>query len=455
MIITFLLTLLSFFSCVDNPSKETTDGQEMPNRVFYVAVDGNDSNIGNIDHPFETIYRAQQFVEPGDTVYIRGGQYNMKMDQISEFYNIWAYVTNLYKSGTKDSPINYLAYPNEKPIFDYSNIKPANKRVIAFHVSGSWLHIKGVEVTGVQVTIATHTQSECFRITGSNNILEQINMHDGMAIGVYISQGSNNLILNCDAYRNWDSVSEGGAGGNVDGFGCHVPKGHVNNVFRGCRAWFNSDDGFDLINSAEPALIDNCWAFYNGYSTGFISRGDGNGFKAGGYGRTELSRLPNPIPINTVQFCLAVKNKQSGFYSNHHLNGSNWFNNTAYGNKRNFNMLNREAATQDGYLKDVPGWGHKMRNNLGFEATYLELSDIDKEACDLSHNYFDLHVSVSNADFLSLDETYLSAPRDANGNLPVNDFLRLRGSSDLIDKGIDIGFYFKGASPDLGCFESN
>ena len=40
-----------------------------------------------------------------------------------------------------------------------------------------------------------------------------------MAIGFYLLGGSNNHILNCDAYNNYDSVSEGGKGGNVDGFG--------------------------------------------------------------------------------------------------------------------------------------------------------------------------------------------------------------------------------------------
>lgn len=418
--------------------------------VWYVSPTGNDANTGVIDTPFETIQRAQQAANFGDTVYIRGGKYKMRMDQIASYKSIWAYVTVL------DKPlIKYWAYKDEQPIFDYSDIKPADKRVIGFYVTGRAIHIKGIEMIGMQVTITGHTQSECFEIRGSDNVLEQISMHDGMAIGVYILRGSNNLILNCDAYNNYDPVSEGGAGGNVDGFGCHAPAGHVNNVFRGCRAWFNSDDGYDCISSGEPVLFDNCWAFYNGYEVGFISRGDGNGFKAGGYGSTAFTKLPNPIPRNTVQFCLSVKNKQSGFYSNHHLNGSNWYNNTAYLNKRNYNMLNRESRTITGYLKDVPGWGHVLRNNLGYAARNNELTDINKPACDLSHNYFDLEVTVNSSDFLSLDQNELMAPRQADGSLPKIDFLHLVQNSDLVDRGTDIGFPFNGAAPDLGCFESD
>ncbi len=437
-ILIFILFFSSFYSYATN---------------YYVAPNGNDANIGDINNPVETIKRAQALASTGDIVYIRGGIYTMREDQIAQYSSICAYVTKLDKSG-----INYLAYPNETPIFDYKNIKPANFRITAFYINGSNIRIKGIEITGVQVTITTHTQSECFEIQGSNNILEQLKMYDNMAIGVYILRGSNNLVLNCDAYRNWDSVSEGGVGGNVDGFGCHAPVNNKNNIFRGCRAWYNSDDGFDLINSGEPVLIDNCWAFYNGYSINIVtnvvtSRGDGNGFKAGGYGSTTLDKIPNPVPRNTIQFCLAIGNKQAGFYSNHHLNGSNWYNNSAYRNKRNYNMLNRKAVNAIDSLRDVPGWGHTMNNNLGYGATTSELTDINKAACALTNNYFDLSLTIDNSDFLSLDETLLSAPREADGSLPKNNFLKLKAGSDIIDAGLNIGFSFKGSAPDLGCFE--
>ncbi|GAA4460188.1 hypothetical protein GCM10023156_40840 [Novipirellula rosea] len=41
--------------------------------TFFVAVDGSDENRGTIDSPFASIQRAQLAVEPGDTVFIRGG----------------------------------------------------------------------------------------------------------------------------------------------------------------------------------------------------------------------------------------------------------------------------------------------------------------------------------------------------------------------------------------------
>ncbi|APZ46070.1 hypothetical protein BW723_07065 [Polaribacter reichenbachii] len=429
---------------------------------FYVSPNGNNSNNGSISSPLETIQQAQELATSGDTVYIRGGSYNMREDQIARYNSIWAYVTELNKDG-----INYFAYQNERPVFNYKNIKPANKRVFAFYITGDNIHIKGIDITGVQVTITEgNTQSECFEINGgSNNTIENVNMYDNMAIGVYIIRGSNNLILNCDAYRNYDPISQNGTGGNVDGFGAHVRNGDKGNIFRGCRAWLNSDDGFDTINSGEPVLIDNCWAFYNGYSSNtgtlnnLVSRGDGNGFKIGGYGKggtpfyTLLDRYA-PIPRNTVQFSVAVGNKQSGFYANHHLEGNNWYNNTAYLNKRNYNMLNCKALNSTDFATDVDGWNHVLVNNLGFGATTAELTNIDKPRCTLNNNYFDLPVTVNSSDFLSTDVNELITARKPDGSLPDINFLKLSPSSDLIDAGYDNGFTYNGSAPDLGAFES-
>ena len=43
----------------------------------------------------------------------------------------------------------------------------------------------------------------------------------------------------------------------------------------GCRAWANSDDGFD-ISTTKQIYLSNNWSFKNGYL-----KGDGCGFKFG------------------------------------------------------------------------------------------------------------------------------------------------------------------------------
>lgn len=412
---------------------------------YYVSPQGDDAGTGSEKAPFATLQRAQQEVAPGDTVYIRGGIYRVRPEQLSgnvEFQNhYYTCYTHFTRSGTPQQRICYFAYPGEKPMFDLSQIKPAGKRVSAFWNDADWLHIKGIEVTGVQVTVTgENTQSECFSNSGSHNIYEQLEMHDGMAIGFFSRQGGDNLILNCDAYRNYDPVADtaGAAnGGNVDGFGSHYSTpGDGPNIFWGCRAWHNSDDGFDCIGNGEATIIENCWAFYNGYSyegekDAFHSRGDGNGFKCGGYHRNpRVSMLPKPVPRNIIRFCIAVGNKNKGFDANHHAAGNFWQNNTAYRNKYNFHMDTAgKILPADTVLTFVPGRNHVLINNLSYKGTTSNLARIDLPTCILLNNDFDLEGDLTDACFISLDEKQLVAPRRPDGSLPDLSFLKLKGEN--------------------------
>ena len=386
---------------------------------WYVAPAGDDTAAGSIEHPFLSIQRAQKSAAPGDTVLIRGGTYVMKESQIAHRRRNFASITDLDKSGAQGKPITYRAFKDERPVFDCSQVKPAGMRVHAFSVSGSWLHFIGIEVTGVQVTIKTHTQSICFESNGSHNIFERLSMHDGQAIGIYHVRGSDNLFLNCDAWNNWDNTSENGKGGNTDGFGCHPTTGSAGNIFRGCRAWFNSDDGYDCISARESVTFENCWALYNGLSPKFERTGDGNGFKAGGYGSAAAKTVPNPIPRHAVRFCVAVGNKNSGFYSNHHLGGSDWMNNTAYRNGMNFNMLCRLADN----VTDVDGFAHTLRNNLSYGSRNA-LVKCDASKCEITNNSFTLGLTLTEKDFVNLDEAEFFRARQANGDLPIIGCLR-------------------------------
>ncbi len=419
----------------------------LPAKDYYIAPEGKDTSEGTLAAPFATIQRSQKSVSPGDTVFIRGGTYKMAEEQITSRHRNRALVNVLTKSGMPDRPINYFAYQNELPVFDFSAVKPEGMRVTAFHVSGSANHLKGISIIGVQVTITGHTQSICVDNEGDNNTYEALQMHDGQAIGFWLGRGSNNLVINCDAYQNYDCTSENKRGGNVDGFGFHVPEGSVKNVFRGCRSWFNSDDGFDLISTHESLLIENCWSFNNGYDTSFKSLGDGNGFKLGGYG-VDGGTLPPVIPRHIIRSSLAVHNKASGFYANHQPGGIDFINNTAYLNGINFNLLGRNAE----HTEDVPGYGHKLKNNLGYKGR-TEVSNINEALCDISDNYFSLKLKFDDKDFESLNEADLVKPRKADGSLPDIQLMQLKAGNPAIDKGVDVGLPFTGKAPDLGAFE--
>ena len=415
--------------------------------VLYMAPDGDDSASGAIDAPLATFPAAYARMEGGDTLYFRGGTYHVTDGQVMKYDKNYAYVFALEKAGTPGSKTCFMGYPGERPVFDFSALQlDGRHRFAAFYLGADNLHLRNFDIVGVPVRVLGHTQSECVAARkGSDCIVENIAMHDGMAIGYYQTAGSNNLVLNCDAYNNYDDYSEGAYGGNVDGFGFHLgsPE-YTGNVIRNCRAWRNSDDGFDLINCKAPVEIDHCWAFYNGFkptanpadTVTFESAGDGNGFKAGGYGmKPGKTKCPDIVPRYYIHHCVAYHNKANGLYSNHHLGGSRWENNSSWDNRGNYNMVNRKSERE---VVDVPGYGHELTGNVSY--TYADgmrsghLVNCDMTRSSLVNNSFapaDSAVTVTGDMFVSVDPAELFLPRDADGNLPRINFLRAKTGSPI------------------------
>ena len=116
-------------------------------------------------------------------------------------------IYNLDKKGTADNPIEITSYEGEKVTFDLSDVKTEN-RIIGFYVKADYRRLRGFDIVGIQVTQTGHTQSiNVGLFGGSNCIIERVDMHDGMGIGVYATRGNDNLVLNCDAYNNYDPVT--------------------------------------------------------------------------------------------------------------------------------------------------------------------------------------------------------------------------------------------------------
>ena len=419
-------------------------------KVIYVAPQGDDAAAGTIDAPLATLPAAYRLTEGGDTVCFRGGTYNVTDSQVMKIKGVYAFVFALEKAGTAEHRTCYMGYPGERPVFDFSALMLDGKhRFAAFYLGADYVHLRNFDIVGVPVRIKGHTQSECVSARrGSHCIVEDIAMHDGMAIGYYQKRGSHNLVVDCDAYNNYDDYSEGPYGGNVDGFGCHVfDTFEVGNVFRRCRAWRNSDDGFDLISCAAPVEIDHCMAFYNGYcpssnpadTVNFVSAGDGNGFKAGGWGMNKRkTKCPNVCPSHYIHHSLAYRNKAHGFYANHHLAGNTWENNTSCGNRSNYNMLNRKNTFE---AIDVPGYDHSLANNVSWTFTDASLGghliNIDPDRITLTNNSFAPSVSsveVTAEMFVSTSVSLLFTRRLPDGRLPSIDFLRGKAGTILEER---------------------
>ncbi len=131
------------------------------------------------------------------------------------------------------------------------------------------------------------------------------------------------------------------------------------------------------------------------------------------------------MPRNTVRYCLAVGNKSKGFDANYHADGILWYNNTAYRNNHNFHMETAgKVAPDDAVLTFIPGRNHFMFNNLSYKGRTTNLTRIVESACVMVNNDFDPEGRLTDADFVSLDEAQLTAPRRADGSLPELTFMK-------------------------------
>ncbi len=410
--------------------------------VYYVAPNGSDTAAGTQAAPWASIAHAQSVVSAGDTVYVRGGTYaytHANSTCSSQTARVDAITLN--KSGSAGNLIRYWAYPGEKPLFDFSRMTGDNCRIKGFDVTGSFIHLKGLEVTGVRQNNNLNHESWGIWVSGSNNTFELINAHHNMGPGLFIQDGGGNLVLNSDSHDNYDPLTSNGAGESADGFGAHISANHPGNVFRGDRAWNNSDDGFDLINAFSSVTIENSWAWHNGYVPGTnTASGNGNGFKAGGYGGVYVA---NGVK-HTVRLSVAFNNRASGFYANHHTVADDFFNNTSYGNHPDYNMLGINASGA------AVGLGN-LRTNIAYTGTLTS----NMSGTSAAYNSWNLSVTLSNAQFQSVSTSGWDAARQADGSLPVLPNLRLAANSTLIDKGTNVGLPYKGRAPDLGAFEAS
>jgi hypothetical protein len=375
--------------------------------IYYVAPEGNDAAAGALDDPWATVTHAVSLATPGTLIYVRGGTYLQHPP-----------IAIKAVSGTASAPIRVWAYQGETPVLDFNN--GSDSRGIA--ITMSYWHVKGLIVQnaaqhGITVSVGSYVTIE--------NCTTRYNGNMGLNIADGVSYAT---ILNCDSYGNYDVASNGE---NADGFGAKYTLG-PGNVFRGCRAWDNADDGWDLWGSTAAVRIEDCWAFRNGMNVinDPAFAGDGNGFKLGTTSDVNAKHV--------VVRCVSWDNRLgNGFEDNKNAAGVTFLNCTGYRNAK----ANFEAA-------DVGP--HVAKNNISLLPT---TADNITAQVDSSNNSWN-GLSVTGADFQSLDDSVAAGPRAPDGSLPVSAFLHLTTGSLLIDMGADVGLPYLGSAPDLGAFET-
>jgi hypothetical protein len=384
-------------------------------KTIYVAPDGQPINAGtSFESPVDLATALAQ-VAPGEMILLRPATYRIGYAEGVKNTIV------LDQSGESGRPIYLVAAECGRARFDFSFPELAwVQNSFGFQLTASYWHIQGVEVT--------HAGYQGMYVTGQHNTIENCAFFDNRNTGLEINKGgAYTTVVNCDSYRNYDPKK---LGSMADGFGPKETQG-PGNRFVGCRAWENSDDGFDAYDSPEAVLFEDCWAFRNGIDVwhyeGFS--GNGNGFKVGGNFKQANHRLSRSI---------AFGNRVKGFDQNNNTGGLVLYNCTAYANGINFGLSNGLNSGELHELKNNASWG-------AVDDIRLALSE---------NNTWDLAIALGEDDFASLETNLATAERTITGQIPRTQLFRPSAASQLVDRGVDVGAPFNGNAPDLGAFES-
>jgi uncharacterized repeat protein (TIGR02059 family) len=418
-------------------------------KTYYVApTGGSDLNPGTITQPWATWQRAFDVAQAGDTVFFRGGVWYLKPGQTVDLMN---------KDGAPGKYIHFFNYPGEVPILDGSQIIPTKPASGQFTYSGgpyidgsNYIHWKGLTIRNFKM-VYDRVFVQGIVATNSNfQIFENITVHNIEGRGIYYSPWyapDSTYFINVDVHDCGDILPlNDELGGWGDGWNAGVEKGSYM-LFDGCRAWNNSDDGFNIWG-AGLIEMKNCWSFGNG-----LLNGDGSGYKLNPTEDATYMGLTRVLTNNIAAF--NTGNTGCGFNENNigavALEGR-IYNNTSYQNKIGY--------MTGGFLS-----GNQKNNDYRNNIAYANTVNIDENewsggtfVTDINNTWTDgVTFSPDNNDFILLDKTQaiaqMTAARKPDGSLPDITFLKLKTGSDLIDAGVEVGLPFSGKAPDIGYSE--
>lgn len=303
---------------------------------IYVAPNGKKEADGSLQNPVDLV-TALNVLQPGGTIYLADGQYD-------------GITIRPEHSGLPQAPKTLMAQSLHKAIF--VNLTTT--------LQGHHWIIKNVVFDGNPTQIDPQDNAPAYlRISGSYNTIERVIARNNADTGIAITaegKGHRNLwpsynqVINSDSYNNRDK-----SGINADGFAAKLGVG-AGNIFRGCIAHHNADDGWDLFNKIEngpnePVIIENSITYQNGlpFSNPDVIVGSiGNGFKMGGEGQPVNHKIVNSI---------AFANNMDGFTDNFNTGSLVIDNNLSLNNAR-YNFIIRPNPYE--FQKPIVSFDHNI-----------------------------------------------------------------------------------------------
>ena len=382
-------------------------------KSVYVSVDGVYYGTGSKDDPYD-LETAINSAIPGQTIILMEGTYKFPYD--GQTLKIERGI-----DGTEAEPIRLIADPEAKtrPVIDFCG---AGFGIVH---GGNWWIFEGFDVTG------SANGQKGFQVSGNHNVLVDIHAYRNGNTGIQISRyaGSDytiedwpsyNLILNCDSYYNMDAGHE-----DADGFAAKLTVG-PGNVFDGCVAYNNADDGWDLYAKVQTGAIGavtirNCLAYNNGYlEGGAASKGNGNGFKMGGE-----SISGHHVIINSIAYHNRMKGIDSNSCPDIEVYNCISFNNGNYNVAFYTNNATNTAFKASGIISFKTNDG--IGENLKGKGTQVN----DDYINETNYYWGEAGCVNSKGEVLDPEEIFVSLAfkgysRNTDGTLNLGDFLKIK-----------------------------
>ena len=111
-------------------------------KVYYIAPNGSDTNPGSFAEPFATLEVAMNAMEPGDILYVRGGEYRSA--------GTGKGVSN--KNGSPEKWFTVMNYPGEHPVFNGEWGRDGGDGFCIWLKNCSYWHFEGLEICEYQET---------------------------------------------------------------------------------------------------------------------------------------------------------------------------------------------------------------------------------------------------------------------------------------------------------------
>ena len=446
---------------------------------YYVSPRGNDSNSGadtSSTGAWKTWQKGFNSTPASDTCYFLSGTYPAYSTAIG------ASLHSTANSGTRTSPTCFFAYDisgGDYPILDCSIVEAANQ--IGVSIAGvSFMHFKGLEVRNVRQLVGG-LPSYGWLVWNYGNVVGDapnnltfencIASYNG-GFGFTVTGVDSIYYINCDSHHNSDPYTPDDPGGMGNGY--VIEASSYENYsdayisYKGCRAWDNSDQGWGIW-SPPTAVWDSCWAVHNGFlRTAGDDPNKGTGWKL--WFRDSEDRNTGVRQI-TIRNCLAVDNELRGFSMaddpGNHPEVRVWFtNNFAYRNGHEHEYPVNPLLYGHGFwdytnVDTIGRFDHWYYNNISYNNSGYPTGSGDRiygdfipGAYNQATNKFDLATTtITDDDFVSLDTTGLTGPRQPDGSLPFTTFGHLASTSECVDAGTDVGLPYNGSAPDVGWVE--